>query len=90
MKNYDKAEVLSCQNEVFHELYSVLALINAIKIICQSKEFNGEYYGISQDFASKLSDERNEYLSLLSLLSDKVSKIKTLSLCLENQLSQLK
>jgi len=90
MENYSKTDILSCQNEVLDELYHALALINAIKTSCQSKEFSGEYYGIPRDFASHLSDERNEYLSLLTLLNDKIMKIKTLNLCMENQLSYLK
>ena len=76
--NYHKRDILLCQDEVLSELYNVRALANATKTYCEVKEFNGEYYGIPKDYVPMISNERNEYISLLSTLSDKINSIKNI------------
>ena len=81
-----KSDILSCQNEIISELYDANTLVNALKAYCQEREFKGEYYGIPKDYISEISEERNEYLSLLMILSDKLKLINKLNLCLENKI----
>ena len=80
-------EALSCNDEVLNELFSTKALVNVTKNCCQEREFKGEYYGIPQHFIPKISDERNEYISLLTLISDKLKYIHKLNLNMEEKLS---
>jgi len=82
-----KSCALSFQDEVFNELYYMNTLINVTKNACQEREFKGEYYGIPKDFVKNISDERNEYISLLSLASDKLKNTLTLNLSLEKELT---
>lgn len=75
-----KSDALAYQDEVLSELYSINTLVNATKTCCQLREFNGEYYGIPKDYVPMISNERNEYISLLSILSDKINYIGKLNL----------
>lgn len=84
-----KSDILSCNSKAYDELHNTAVLIHAIKTCCQTREFLGEYYGIPQDFTEMLSNERNEYISLLSMTSDKLDKLKDLNLSLERELSLL-
>ena len=79
--------VLMYNEEIFNELYNAGVLINATKCCCMDREFRGEYYGIPQNYIVEISNERNEYLSLLSLLSDKINHIHTLSRSIEKELT---
>ena len=83
------SEVILCNDRLSDELYSTCTLVNATRTSCQFKEFNGEYYGIPQSYVKKISDERNEYLSLLDLISDKIGKAYKINLNLEDKLSHL-
>ena len=73
--------------EIFNELYNAGVLLKATKCCCQDREFRGEYYGVPQSYIINISNERNEYLSLLTLLSDKINLIHTLSHSIEKELT---
>lgn len=71
----------------FDELYMFETLIGVLKKSCESREFGGQYYGISsREGAKLLSAERNEYLNILTLLSDRVANLKKINLNLENDI----
>ena len=71
----------------FDELYMFETLISVFKKSCESREFGGQYYGISSKEGAKLlSAERNEYLNILTLLSDRVANLKKINLNLENDI----
>ena len=78
---------LAYNEEMCDEMYNVEVLINATKCCCQEREFRGEYYGIPERFIQKISNERNEYLSLLAILSDKVRHVIKLNQCVEQELT---
>ncbi len=87
MNTCNISSVLMHNEELFNELYNAGVLLNATKCCCQDREFRGEYYGIPQSFIVNISNERNEYLSLLTMLSDKISQIYKLSHSIENELT---
>ena len=79
----------SYYDEVMYELFNTNTLVNVAKLCCQEKEFKGEYYGIPQNFIPMISNERNEYISLLTLISDKLNNINRLNLNAQKELSCL-
>ena len=87
MKKYRKNDVVSFYEEAFCEIYSTNTLVNMTKSTCQEHEFRGEYYGLKNHSAEQLSAERNDYINMLTLISDKLSNIIRLNLCLEKALS---
>ena len=89
MYSINKSNVLAYNEELFNEVYSANVLLNATICCCQEKEFRGEYYGIPQNFTQKISNERNEYLSLLTILSDKIKHIYKLNNLVEQELSYI-
>ena len=84
---YDLSSILMYNEEMYNEIFNADVLINATKCCCQEKEFKGEYYGIPQNFVHHISNERNEYLSLLTLISDKIRHINKLNSCIENKVT---
>ena len=87
MYSINKKNVLAYNEEAVNEIYNVDVLVNAIKCCCMEKEFKGEYYGIPNVFVQQISNERNEYLSLLTILSDKIKYINSLQYKIEKELT---
>ena len=87
MSLINRNNALVYTEEVIDEVYSADVLLNATICCCQEKEFRGEYYGIPEVFVKKISNERNEYLSLMTLLSDKIRYIGTLHEHIERELT---
>lgn len=86
MKNR-KSDVLSYNNEAFREIHNTTSLIDAVLTCCQDKEFRGIYYDIPRKSAIKLSEERNGYMSLLTMASDRLNNLKQLNINIENELT---
>ena len=63
-----------CQ-QAFDELYIVDSIVKMTKNSCLEHEFNGQYYGASCESSKKLSAERNNYINMLTLLSERISNI---------------
>lgn len=82
-----KNVILSYQDELLNELYNANTLIKAAMTCCQEREFNSEYYGIPQNYVSYISNERNEYLSLLTLAFDRMQYVNTINMNIENELT---
>ena len=83
-----ESELSEYQSELYTELYNTKTLVNAAITCCQEREFRGEYYGIPHNFTQYISNERNEYLSLLTLAFDKIKYIDKLILYIENELTR--
>lgn len=83
----NKSNVLSYNEQLCNEVYNADVLLNATICCCQEKEFRGEYYGIPESYTHNISNERNEYLSLLTLLSDKIRYINKLNHRIEQELT---
>ena len=69
--------------QAFNELCIVKSLINILKLSCEDKEFRCKYYDIAKNKAILLSEERNEYINILSVASEKISRIIKLYLQME-------
>ncbi len=82
-----KSDVLLYQNDVFDKLYYANTLVNMTKTSCLEREIKGQYYGVTDENLKKLSNERNEYIAMLELISDKLSDIFNLNLGIEEELS---
>lgn len=89
MEQNRMSAVLSCHNELFDEFHHTNALIYATLSSCQEREFKGEYYGIPPQFISMISNERNEYISLLTIATDKLKYINKLNLNMEREITSL-
>ena len=78
--------IINYQEKILDEIYNADVLINAAKSCCQEREFRGEYYGLSNEYIKKVSNERNEYISLLTLASDKIKNVHKLNKTMEQNL----
>ena len=78
--------LLYFNQETFGELYVLDTLINMTKESCQDREFSGQYYGIPAEMKAKLSAERNNYINMLTLFSEKVTNIMNINLRVEQEL----
>lgn len=73
-----------CQ-QAFDELYIVDSIVKMTKNSCLEHEFNGQYYGANCESSKKLSAERNNYINMLTLLSERISNIIHLNGLIENE-----
>ena len=87
IESYKRA-LMSCDN-CFSELYSLESILRFTKEVCQEKEFSSVYYNLSQKDKFVLSEERNHYINMLTLALDRVSDLKQINCCIENELSKL-
>ena len=87
MKNNRKNSLMTCSQEVFNELYIIDSIVQMTKKTCQDYEFSGQYYGIPVEKSIKLSTERNNYINMLNLLSEKISNIMKLNLLMEKEIT---
>ena len=84
-----KSDLLSYQNKTFDELYIINTLIQMTKSSCSEKEFKGVYYGTTTKDKHNLSIERNEYITMLTLAEDRLSRLMQLCTSVENTISSL-
>ena len=87
MNEYRNFDANMCHQEVFNKLYKINTLINMVKIMCEEREYKGEYYNISRDKAIKLSAERNDYINALTIVLDAISETIKLSILMETKIN---
>lgn len=87
MYTKDFENVIERCNKAFDELYIINSLVNLIKTSCEDKEFKGKYYDAPLNIAKLLSDERNDYINALTLLSDRLSCLYKQCLIIEDNLT---
>ena len=86
MEKYHNNKLLNFNQEAFEELYMADTLVQLTKSSCEAREYTGQYYGITNERRKKLSAERNNYINMLSILSDKISNIMDISLSMEKEI----
>ena len=62
-------------------------MVNMLKSSCENKEYSGNYFGMDFEGIKKLSAERNDYINMLTLISDRLSVLININLSLEKELS---
>ena len=87
MKKYHVCDANKCYQEVFSEIYKIDSLISMVKKMCEEREFKSEYYNLSKSKAEKLSIERNDYINVLTIVSDRISNVIRLNLQMETEMS---
>ena len=87
MGNNLSNKLLACHQKAFDELYVIDTLVKLTQKSCQDYEFSGQYYDISKDRIAELSMERNNYINMLNIISERISNIMQLNLTLEREIS---
>ena len=72
--------------QIFNELYMADTIVNITRNSCLDREFSGQYYGIPAESSAQLSAERNNYINMLTILSEKISNIMELNIAMENEI----
>jgi hypothetical protein len=81
-----RKNVCFVHDKAFDELYYLNTLVKMTKSSCQDREFRGEYFGMDCEGIKKLSSERNDYINMLNLMSDKLSNLININLSIENEI----
>ena len=78
MNNNAKNSVLDYYQETFEELCVINSIVKLVKNSCLEREFSGQYYGIPPEKIIHLSEERNNYINMLTVLSERVTNVMNL------------
>lgn len=82
----NRKNVCFTHDKAFNELYYINTLVNMMKLSCEDKEYKGSYFGMDFEGIKKLSAERNDYINMLTLISDRISTLININLSLEKEL----
>ncbi len=85
MKKSFKYKLLNYQQANFDELYKADSIVQLTIHSCQEREFSGQYYGASDIVKKKISEERNNYINMMTLLAERVSNMMELNLLFEKE-----
>ena len=87
MENDINNKLLHFHQKAFDELYIIDTLVQMTKKTCQDYEFSGQYYDISGEMSSLLSAERNSYINMLNIISERISNLMCVNLAIEREIS---
>ena len=80
------SQLLSFYQETFNELYKIDTLVQVTRSNCENIEFSGQYYGIPREMVALLSAERNNYINMLTILSERISEIINKGILIEDEI----
>ena len=84
MKKVMCSQTVNDLNElIIDELTTVESLVKATMNSCLSRECSSQYYN-QKELSSKLSEERNSYISMLGVALEKIKHIQSLNTAIEN------
>ena len=78
--------MLNCSEKFTTELDLVDSIVSITKNACLEREFSGQYYGTGNEYSRKISAERNHYINMLTILSEKISTLSKLNISIEEEL----
>ncbi len=84
-KNHINNLLHFCQS-LYNEIDTLNTLAVMTKSYCTDKEFTGEYYSLKNEISLYLSEERNHYINMLTLVAESALKTRTLCESIENEL----
>lgn len=84
MNEMKNLEILS--KATFDELYTVDTIIELTRKTCMDCEFNSNY-NLPSEIAIRISTERNHYINMLNILSEKINTIMELNQSIENEIT---
>lgn len=84
-----QGDVLTQFDATFNELFALKSIIKLTREICLDKEINSSYYNLSAEYKKSLSEERNNYINMLSIALDKVANIENISETIEKEIPSL-
>lgn len=84
MGDYNKKIHVCCEN-LYDELFLLESIIKMTQEVCLKKEFSSNYYNLSGKEKFTLSEERNNYINMLSIALDKVNELKAINNHIENE-----
>ncbi len=79
--------IAKINEELFGEIYVLNSAVNMVRNSCFEKENKSIYYGLVNDGVQKISNERNDYINMLTVAADKISNVISLNLAMEKELS---
>lgn len=77
-------------DNAFELIDSLKSVINFTKKVCEDKEILSKYYNLTSEDKLSLSEERNNYINMLSIALDKVKSLENINICLEEEFIILK
>ena len=81
--------MMRCCESIYDQLFHLESIIKITKNACLDKEFQAVYYNLSSKAKYTLSEERNNYINMLTIALDKISELKAINDNIENELSCL-
>lgn len=79
-------KLLSIYQQAFNELCVIDSIVQLTRKSCEDYEFSGQYYGISYEMVARLSAERNNYINMLNIVSERITNIINLNLSMEKEI----
>lgn len=83
MSNNRPNLAISNFEDIFDKIYTLESIIKLTLSNCKDKEIRASYYEISSKNTIKLSEERNNYINMLTIALEKLEQLKTISSNLE-------
>ena len=84
MDKCNKKIYFCCEN-LYDELFLLESIIKMTKEACLKKEFSAIYYNLSDKERCILSEERNNYINMLSIALEKVDELKEINNNIERE-----
>ncbi len=85
----DHKHILSCFQTTFDELFLLESIIKLTKESCLDREVTSQYYNLSEEKKRYLSEERNNYINMLSIALDRVKILKDINNQIEEEITYL-
>ncbi len=81
--------VLACFESTFDELFLLESVIKLTKEACLDREVSSQYYNLPEEKKRYLSEERNNYINMLSIALDRVKNLKEINSQIEEEIAYL-